>query len=59
MYVCSCRGVTERVISEVIARGARTVDHIATGCEAGGRCGGCRPMLERLLVAHLGQPQPS
>jgi bacterioferritin-associated ferredoxin len=49
MLVCSCRGVSERAVTEAIAAGAHTVEHLARGCSAGARCGGCRPTLERLL----------
>jgi bacterioferritin-associated ferredoxin len=52
MYVCSCRGVTDRTIDAVIAVGARSVEEIARRCGAGARCGGCGPALERLLAEH-------
>ena len=50
MYVCSCRGVTDRTVCAAIAAGARTVEDVARRCAAGAQCGGCRPELERLLA---------
>jgi bacterioferritin-associated ferredoxin len=50
MYVCSCRGVTDRTVRAAIATGARTIEDISRRCAAGSQCGGCRPELERLLA---------
>lgn len=52
MYVCACRAVTDRTINAAIASGARTVEEIASRCGAGGRCGGCWPVLRELLDEH-------
>ena len=49
MYACICRGVTERKVSAAIVEGACTVDDLVAGCGAGSRCGGCLPVLHRLL----------
>ncbi|CAA9260083.1 MAG: hypothetical protein AVDCRST_MAG50-2951 [uncultured Acidimicrobiales bacterium] len=49
MYVCSCRGVTDRAVKAAVASGARTVEEIARECRAGSRCGGCWPVLAELL----------
>jgi bacterioferritin-associated ferredoxin len=49
MYVCSCRGVTDRTIRAAIVAGASTVDEIGRRCGAGTRCGGCWPVLDELL----------
>jgi bacterioferritin-associated ferredoxin len=40
MYVCHCRGVTDRTINAAIASGAGTVEQIARRCGAGADCGG-------------------
>ena len=50
MFVCSCRGVTDRVVRDAVADGAASVDDVALRCGAGGACGGCWPTLERLLA---------
>lgn len=53
MYVCACRGVTDRTIETVIATGACTIEDVARRCAAGARCGGCWPEIKRLLAQHL------
>jgi bacterioferritin-associated ferredoxin len=52
VYVCHCRGVTDREIEGEIATGARTVDELAARCGAGAECGGCWPALDELLQHH-------
>jgi len=53
MFVCSCRAVTDRAVVAAIAEGASTVDEVTARCAAGGRCGGCRPELQRLLACNV------
>lgn len=53
MFVCSCLAVSDRTVRAAISGGALTVDDLARTCSAGGRCGGCRPELERLLAMHV------
>ncbi|MGE3619337.1 MAG: bacterioferritin-associated ferredoxin [Acidimicrobiia bacterium] len=50
MVICHCEAVNDRRIADEIARGALDADEIALRCGAGGRCGGCRPTIEALLV---------
>lgn len=52
MYVCHCRGVTDRTVRAAVASGATTLEELARRCTAGARCGGCRPALEDLLARH-------
>jgi bacterioferritin-associated ferredoxin len=49
MWVCLCKGVTDRQIRAAIAAGARTPVEISARCRAGTGCGGCEPELCRLL----------
>jgi bacterioferritin-associated ferredoxin len=49
VYVCHCRAVTDRTIDGEVARGASTIEELATRCGAGAECGGCWPALEELL----------
>ena len=49
MYVCHCRGITDRTIRAAIASGASTADKLAQRCGAGADCGGCHQALEELL----------
>jgi nitrite reductase (NADH) large subunit len=51
--VCSCNGVTYGRVQEAIAGGCRTAAEVATRTRAGTTCGGCAPMLERLVAVGL------
>ena len=53
MWVCLCKGVTDRQIRVAIAAGARTAAEISAFCRAGTGCGGCLPELCRMLQDHL------
>jgi len=50
MIVCSCRSVNDATVRAAIASGADSLEEIEMRCNAGGRCGGCWPELERLLA---------
>lgn len=49
MIVCHCRGITDRAIRDAVRDGARTVRQVARACDAGARCGGCRPAIAELI----------
>ena len=52
MIVCLCTGVSDRVVTEVIAAGAKSVDAIRKACAAGQGCGACEGSLQELLKRH-------
>ena len=52
MVVCHCNAVSDRSIRAEILSGALDVDDVAERCQAGNRCGGCRPIVEALLHEH-------
>jgi len=56
MIICHCELVTDRGIRAAIADGATSVDAVAGRCEAGTRCGSCRPSIAALLAVHLPLP---
>lgn len=56
MYVCLCRGVSDRTVQEVIERGARTIGEIGARCGAGTDCGSCHEALARRIAAATGDP---
>jgi len=56
MIVCHCRVVSDRGVRAAIADGAICVDDVAALCEAGTRCGSCRPTIAALLAVHLPLP---
>lgn len=49
MYVCVCRGITDRDIRKAMMEGATSVDDIEDRLGAGTGCGGCRDYTRRLL----------
>ncbi len=58
MVVCHCLALNDRTIRELCNDGPVTVDDVVARCGAGGRCGGCRPTIEALLVEHQGPATP-
>ncbi|MEZ6197717.1 MAG: (2Fe-2S)-binding protein [Planctomycetota bacterium] len=51
MLVCHCKKKTDREIRHALAEGARTCEDVASRCEAGAACGGCRGAIRALLGA--------
>lgn len=56
MLVCHCAVVNDAAVRAAIDRGASTVAEITAACGAGGGCGGCHPVLCRLLGEHAQGP---
>jgi bacterioferritin-associated ferredoxin len=53
MLVCHCNGVSDRAIRRSVRTGAVTSDLVARACGAGACCGGCRELVEEILLAEL------
>lgn len=51
MYVCLCRGVTDRAIARAINEGACTVEEVAVCTGAGTKCGRCRPEIAEMIAS--------
>ncbi len=51
MVVCHCELVNDRTIRAIATGAVVTVEQVTERCGAGGRCGGCRESIERLLTA--------
>jgi bacterioferritin-associated ferredoxin len=51
MIVCHCKGLSEREIKRALIEGASSADEVARSCLAGSECGGCRPLIEKLVRA--------
>jgi bacterioferritin-associated ferredoxin len=49
VLVCHCLVVNDRRIRDEIDRGACDEADVALACGAGSECGGCGPMIRRLL----------
>ncbi|MAT51732.1 MAG: (2Fe-2S)-binding protein [Porticoccaceae bacterium] len=50
MYVCVCRGVTEKQIRREVQNGAATYDEIQARLDVGICCGTCRDTAEALIA---------
>jgi bacterioferritin-associated ferredoxin len=60
MWVCLCKGVTDRTIRQAVEDGARTTLEVAFACRAGTGCGGCLPEVRKVMCAHLaGEAEPA
>lgn len=52
--VCTCFGVAEDTIDELIAGGkARSLEEVAEACNAGSGCGSCRMLIQEMIDGHL------
>lgn len=49
MWICLCKGVSDRKIRQVIRAGARTMEDIARATAAGTDCGKCLVAIRELL----------
>jgi len=56
MIVCVCKVVSDRTVKAAIAKGAGSLNEIASACGAGTCCGACRPMIADMLQ-QAGCPQ--
>ncbi len=50
MVVCHCNAVNDREIRAQILAGALDAEGVAERCDAGTRCGNCRPVIEAILA---------
>ena len=53
MFVCLCKGVTDRAIRAEVARGACTAEEIAACTGAGTGCGSCRDEVEQIVESEV------
>lgn len=51
MYICLCRGVTDRQIQQAINNGAETLSHLRKNLGVAGQCGKCACSAQELLDA--------
>ena len=49
VIVCQCYGVSDRTIRKVVRDGACSLRKVARASGAGRMCGGCRPVVEKLI----------
>lgn len=55
MLVCHCYKVCDRVIRQCIRAGAESVAEVKAICSVGAACGGCLPLVERLVRSEQAQ----
>jgi len=49
MRVCHCHGITDHTIRDCVQQGATTTETVGRQCGAGTSCGGCRPLIDKLV----------
>lgn len=50
MYVCVCKAIKAKDLTDLIDSGAKTVQEIGESCGAGTDCGCCVNRLKRMLA---------
>ncbi len=53
MIVCHCKGVSDREIRRCVRAGEATVHAVSDACGAATGCGGCRPLVHKIVEAEL------
>ncbi len=56
MLVCHCHGLSDRDIRQAVRQGATSRSQVTRRCGAGGRCGGCRPVIEEIVGDETDSP---
>jgi bacterioferritin-associated ferredoxin len=59
VYVCLCRGVTDRKIRAAIASGAGTLAEVGERTQAGVECGTCHAAIGELLREAVDPDRPA
>lgn len=49
MLLCQCNTVFEHEVVACVRRGARSVQEVGEGCDAGTGCGSCRGAIKTIL----------
>ena len=52
MIICQCAVVSDRLVTEVVASGARTLAHVCHATNAGRDCGSCVQAVRRVITEH-------
>jgi bacterioferritin-associated ferredoxin len=50
MYVCLCRGVSDRVVQAAVREGAGSVREVGRRCGAGTGCGACHGHIREIIA---------
>ena len=57
MLVCHCHGVSDREIRRCVRAGGKTVGAVSEACRAATGCGGCRPLVAKIVEAEVDSQQ--
>ena len=57
VIVCHCHAVNDRAIRQAVREGACSYRQVALACQAGRRCGGCRPSVLQVIDEELTSAQ--
>lgn len=52
MIICQCAVVSDRLVTEVVDSGARTLAQVCRATEAGRDCGACVFNVKRIITEH-------
>jgi bacterioferritin-associated ferredoxin len=56
MFVCLCKGITEKQVISAIQDGASTVDDLSASLGIGLQCGSCAAIAENMINNHSVSP---
>jgi bacterioferritin-associated ferredoxin len=59
MYVCLCKGITDRQIREAIEDGTTTLRGLSSQLGCSTQCGRCKPQVREIRNAVLVELQPA
>jgi bacterioferritin-associated ferredoxin len=52
VIICQCAVVSDRLVTEAVASGARTLAHVCRATRAGRDCGSCVRTVRRVISEH-------
>jgi len=53
VIICQCAVVSDRLVTQAIAAGARSLAQVCRATDAGGDCGACVFTIKRVITEHL------
>jgi bacterioferritin-associated ferredoxin len=53
VIICHCAAVSDRVLTEAVESGARTLGHVCRATDAGRDCGVCVFNVKRVITEHI------
>lgn len=50
MILCHCQSLSDREIRRIVRKGAATRHEVMRACGAGELCGGCVPLIDKIVA---------